>query len=651
MLVAMGTAAVIAAVIAAVAIHARIEMLDARARGRRQQLTAAMQGISEGLVMFDEERRAIVWNSLIEELAPRLKDVLRPGAKYESLFPRDDNPIARGGGDGTAADTVLHGERHLPDGRWIHVRETTTEGGYLVVSWTDITARKLAEQRMRSFLDNAPYAFVAVDAHGHIVLTNRAALEIFEYTEEELLGEHCRILVPSERRPQIVRLIAACLQGLGASAWDDDDELHAVRKNGEKFPVELTHSVLNFGRDSLVAFGISDITKRKQIEAQLRHSQKMEAVGQLTGGLAHDFNNLLTVVIGNLQLLEEGLPKDGSAQEQIQDALAAATRGSELTKRLLAFSRRQLLAPQSLDINRLVAELGPLVSKTVTPHVEIATKLAADLWLVEVDRSQLENALLNLAINARDAMSGGGKLTIETSNTSLDELYAARHPEVVPGDYVRLVVTDNGTGMTKEVLANAFQPFFSTKGAGRGSGLGLSMVYGFVKQSKGHIDIYSEPGYGTSVRIYLPRSDALAEDTTIVTITRPVIPSGQEKILLVDDDRPVRRAVALLLANLGYDVVEAGDGPEALAQLENGEPFDLLLTDIVMPGGMSGLDLAQRARKRRPDLKILLTSGYTDTAMLAQGILQPSDQILSKPYRKAELAEKVRSTLDQPARA
>jgi PAS domain S-box-containing protein len=645
-MVTLGTVAVIAAVIGAASIEGRIRALDAHVRGQWRQLTAAMQGISEGFILFDESRRAIVWNSLIEEMLPQLKGLLEPEARYAVLFPAAESPIAQARWVVEGSNKIRQSETPLADGRSLLIRETATASGHLVVSCTDITAHKRAKERLRSFFDKAPYASIAVNALGIIVHANRAALDMFGYKAEELIGQSCCVLAATERRQHMVRLVERLLQGSRETSTGHIARL-GVRKNGVKFPLEVMHGVLDFGSESLVVFAIADVTERQRIEAQLRHSQKMETVGQLTGGLAHDFNNLLTVVMGNLQLLEPNVAADPQSREQVRDALDAAERGAELTRRMLAFARRQLLAPQAADINRLVTEIAPLLKKTVTEEVEITTKCAADLWLVEVDKSQLESALLNLAINARDAMPEGGKLTIETENVSFDDIYTATHPDVGPGDYVRLVVTDSGTGMSKEVQEKAFEPFFTTK-EGSGSGLGLSMVYGFVKQSKGHVGIYSEVGYGTSVRIYLPRLDKSFEDTTIVTVSRRIVPSGKERILLVEDDTAVRRAVAQLLENLGYTVAEAANGAKALALLDDDETrFDLLLTDVVMPGGMSGLELSKRARERDPDLKVLLTSGYTDTAMLARGVLQPTDQILNKPYRRADLARKVRSVLDQ----
>jgi CheY-like chemotaxis protein len=328
----------------------------------------------------------------------------------------------------------------------------------------------------------------------------------------------------------------------------------------------------------------------------------------------------------------------------IEQALRAAERGAALTHRLLAFSRQQMLVTRSVDFNRLIGDMGELLRRTLGEHVEIELRLAKDLWPALADSGQVENSLLNLAINARDAMPDGGKLTIETSNVHLDEDYASHNAEVAPGDYVMMVVTDTGTGMPEDVLAHVFEPFFTTKEVGKGTGLGLSMIYGFAKQSGGHAKIYSEVGHGTTVRLYLPR---LANEAKLEAVA--VVPShkgGGETILVVEDNPDVRRLVLRQLRDLGYVVIEAANGPEALKVLDGGASIDLLFTDVVMPGGMTGRQLAEAAKTRRPGMKTLFTSGYTEDSILRLGKLDPGVRLLSKPYRKHELATRIRETLD-----
>jgi signal transduction histidine kinase len=388
-----------------------------------------------------------------------------------------------------------------------------------------------------------------------------------------------------------------------------------------------------------------DITERRATEQQLRQAQKMEAVGQLTGGIAHDFNNLLTVVLGNLQLLERTLRADERNHRRIRTAIEAVERGAELTRRLLAFSRRQRLEPKVVDANALLSGMDDLLHRALGEEVELEVARAGDLWLTKADQSQLETAILNLAINARDAMPGGGKLTVETANTHLDSEYASLHVEVTPGEYVLVAVSDTGTGIPKDVIDKVFQPFFTTKEPGKGTGLGLSMVHGFVKQSGGHIKVYSEPGCGTTVKIYLPREKVSALEDSGPTLEAVALASGQETILVVEDDAKVREIAVSLLRELGYRVLEAVDGPSALAVIEGEEAIDLLFSDIIMSGGMNGLELAQRARRRRPDLKVLHTSGYAEAAV-ARGSGLAADCLIGKPYRKEDLARKVRHALD-----
>ncbi len=383
--------------------------------------------------------------------------------------------------------------------------------------------------------------------------------------------------------------------------------------------------------------------EREKVEHALRQSQKMEAVGKLTGGVAHDFNNLLQVVGGNLQLLMKDVAGSDRAEQRVRNALAGVSRGSKLASQLLAFGRRQPLAPKVVNLGRFVRGLDDLLRRALGDGVEVETVISGGLWNSLVDPSQVENAILNLAINARDAMNGHGKLTIEAGNAALSDDYAGRHSEVTPGQYVMLAVTDTGHGMTAEIIERAFEPFFTTKGEGRGTGLGLSMVYGFVKQSNGHINIYSEPGHGTTVRIYLPRV-LQAEDIT-VDVDAGVIVGGSELVLAVEDDQDVRETVVELLSDLGYRVLKAKDASDALAIIESGAPIDVLFTDVVMPGPIRSPELARQARERLPNVAVLFTSGYTDNAIVHGGRLDPGIELLSKPYSREALARKLRHVL------
>ena len=394
---------------------------------------------------------------------------------------------------------------------------------------------------------------------------------------------------------------------------------------------------------------------RLKAEEALRQAQKMEAVGQLTGGIAHDFNNLLTVVFGGLDMIGRQIPLLPSGFVGARNmnrgrdmAIEAAKRAAVLTSRLLAFSRRQALEPRPIDANRLVADISELLRRSIGEAVSLETVLAGGLWRIFVDTNQLENAILNLSLNARDAMPEGGKLTIETANCFLDEHYVADLPEpVASGQFVMIAVTDSGVGMDKATIDRAFEPFFTTKDMGKGTGLGLSQVYGFIRQSGGHTRIYSEPGHGTTVKIYLPRyMGDIQSDETPKPLAQEEPASGVESILVVEDDPPLRAYACEVLRDLGYQVIEAGNAVEALAILDRGATIDLMFTDVVMPGGMNGRQLRDEALRRQPDLKVLYTTGYSRNAIVHNGQLDQGVNLLGKPYSHAELAAKIRALLD-----
>ncbi|SDE40419.1 PAS domain-containing protein [Limimaricola pyoseonensis] len=387
----------------------------------------------------------------------------------------------------------------------------------------------------------------------------------------------------------------------------------------------------------------------EEVNATLRQSQKMEAIGNLAGGVAHDFNNLLQAITGSLQLAQRGLEADSPAAQRIDQAMQAVDRGATLAAQLLAFGRRQPLEPRATDLGRLLGEIDPILRSAVGEGIAIETRVASGLWNTLIDSANLENALLNLAVNARDAMEGRGRLCIEVENATLDAAYARAQSDVVPGEYVCLAVTDEGSGMTSEVIDKIFEPFFTTKPEGRGTGLGMAMVYGFVKQSGGHVAIDSRPGRGTTVRIYLPRS-LRPEETAPPRVERPVA-GGSETILLVEDDVAVRRTARDLLEDLGYGVIEAADADEGLAAIESGRDLDLLLTDVVMPGRLTSRQMAERAQALHPGLPVLFASGYSRDAIVHDGRLDEGIQLLRKPYRREVLAQRLRELLDAPGGA
>jgi PAS domain S-box-containing protein len=503
-------------------------------------------------------------------------------------------------------------------------------------------ALRASEARYRQLVEFSLDA-IWIHTDDKLVYLNPEATRVFGVSDPaQLLGRKVDEIIHPDEHPR-ARARRTMMQTTGQRA--PLTVMKFLRTDGKPVLLEVKASPIEYeGRMSIVAVG-RDVTERLQLEEQLRQAQKLEAVGQLTGGIAHDFNNLLTVIVCNLDLLKE-LPKvPPAAIQSIDLALNAALRGADLTRQLVAFARRQSLVPQALSLNQRVSATVDLLQRTLGEQVEIKLVLAPDLWPATADPSQFESALVNLAINARDAMDRSGRLTIETANSHLDEDYTHANVDATVGDYVLLCVSDTGSGMTPEVLARAFEPFFTTK-THRGSGLGLSMVYGFARQSHGHVKIYSEPGRGTTVRLYLPRAAAKA---TVVAPAKPdqvQIARADERILVVEDNAEVRQTVVRQLHELGYDTVEAAGGSDALDILMQGERVDLMFSDIVMPGGIDGTQLAEAATALRPGLKVLLTSGFARASFQDGATSAYLKNLLSKPYRKTELAQRVRATLD-----
>lgn len=485
--------------------------------------------------------------------------------------------------------------------------------------------------RLTAVVETAVDGVILFDAQARILLFNPACERLFGYRAAEVMNLDIGMLMSiEERRPST-----------GHARRFATGETAGLRKDGSSFPMDL--SVGQAWQDGeLIYVGIiHDLTARKLTEQQLQQAQKMETVGQLSGGIAHDFNNLLTVIIGNAEHLSEQLKTRPDLRQFADDICESGERGAELTQRLLAFSRRQLLQPKPIDCRELLESMLKLLKRTLRENIEIKTAFGPGAIQAFADRAQLESAVLNLALNAQDAMPSGGRLTLSTELAAIDEDYRARHPEVASGAYTLISVTDDGEGMTPEVIEHAFEPFFTTKEVGKGSGLGLSMVYGFAKQSDGHVSIYSEQGLGTTVRIYLPRAGG-GQSPTDVPDSEDAAPRGHETILIAEDDPFVRSSVILRVEALGYRVVAAVNGQEALQRLRADPGIDMLFTDIVMPGGMSGWELADQARRIRPDLPVLFTSGYAPETLVEQGRAQAPAVVLTKPYRKAELAQRLR---------
>ena len=518
-----------------------------------------------------------------------------------------------------------------------------------LVVWTGLTVHALdlrlrdaeeeARQRaevLRAVMGSAPDAVITVDRHGVIRSANPAADRTFGYTEGELVGRPMKELVAAP----------LCANGTGAPAENAiGREVEGRRRNGSTFPAELSVAAFQLGGAAHSTVVVRDATARKKLEEQFRQAQKMEAVGRLAGGVAHDFNNLLTIINGYCEVLLTAQPHTNSdrvAAEAIRDA---GDRAAGLTRQLLTFSRKAIVEPQVLDLNEVVTRSAKLLGRLIGADVTLATAPAPDLALVRADLNQLEQVVMNLAVNARDAMPHGGRLTIETRNVRLGEGDVPAYPDLVPGRYVQLAVSDTGEGMTDEVKARVFEPFFTTKATGRGTGLGLAMVYGVVQTHGGHVGVYSEVGVGTTFKILLPATTE-AQPGNRPDEQAPVA-RGTETVLVAEDEDGVRRLARLSLERQGYKVLEATNGAEAIA-VAAAYPgaIHILVTDVVMPGGANGRTAAEAIRAQRPNLKVLYVSGYTDDAVVRHGIVAATDAFLQKPFTPQSLARKVRTVLD-----
>ncbi len=493
------------------------------------------------------------------------------------------------------------------------------------------------------------YAIFMLDPEGVVVNWNPGARRIKGYTREEIVGQHfSRFYTEPDLQaglPEKALETAARTGKFETEAW-------RVRKDGTIFWASVVINALRDANGTLLGFAkiTRDLTERRAAEERQRQSHKMEGIGQLTGGVAHDFNNLLTVIIGNLEALQRHLaderPDAHRLRRSVENAMRGARRAESLTQRLLAFARQQPLEPKSIDVGRLVSGMSDLLRRTLGEAVAVETVTGAGLWRAHADPNQLEIAIINLAVNARDAMPDGGRLTIETANVHLDERYATAQAEVVPGQYIMVAVTDNGSGMSPDIVAKAFDPFFTTKDIGHGTGLGLSQVYGFAKQSRGHVKIYSELGEGTTVKLYLPRIHVDADELQVEEAQDVVGGALKEVILVVEDDEDVRSYSVETLRELGYTVLEAPTGHAGLLMLESCPEIDVLFTDVGLPGGMNGRQLVEEARRRRANLKVLFTTGYARNAIVHDGRVDPGVELITKPFTRAQLGEKLRDILD-----
>jgi signal transduction histidine kinase/CHASE3 domain sensor protein/ActR/RegA family two-component response regulator len=499
----------------------------------------------------------------------------------------------------------------------------------------------LSERLLQATLDSVREGVAAFDGDRRLLAWNQTFARMLKLPRGTLRGSGT---LPAGRTPEIDRF-SEHFKTLDAEVKRTGRAALMESKEADGRSLEIFHNPAQDG-GSVTTF--LDRTEQRQTEEALRQTQKLEALGQMTGGVAHDFNNLLTVIIGATGLLRRAVGKDAQALQRIDMVIVAAERGARLIQQLLAFARRQPLEPTIVNLGTLMTEVLPMVRRAVGEKVEVECVTSGGLWNTTIDATQFQAAVLNLAINGRDAMPDGGKLTIEVANALLDDAYAAHHAEVEPGQYVMFAITDTGKGMDAATAMRALDPFFTTKPAGQGTGLGLPQVYGFVKQSGGHLKIYSEVGEGTTIKLYLPRN--LGQECSQPREAAALALTGTETILLADDDEIVRATVASMLENLGYDVITASSGAEAIAILEKGTAIDLLFTDVVMPGAIGGRKLAERAAEIHPAIKVLFTSGYTENSIVHNSRLDSGVEFLSKPYDRERLAMKVRRVLDGPAK-
>ena len=623
---------------------------EAALRESESRMRALLDASQDEILLMSIRGEVLAINKAAERrLAKRTGGADPVGAHLDRLLPRDQveqrMAIVR---QVASTATLVHCDTPIRS-RWFEfwfypVLQTDRSVSEVAVYAREITEQKKSQADLNKLfqaIQQSPMSVVITDRDGTIEYVNPEFTKVTGYTLAEAVGQNPHILKSGHTPPeQYADLWNTISRG---GVWRG--EFHNKKKNGELFwelasiaPVKDGEKITNF-----VAVK-EDITERREMEEQLRQSQKMQAVGQLTGGIAHDFNNLLAIVMGNLQLLGERVSGDAKAREYLDDALWSAKRGGELTHRLLAFARKQPLKPAIIDLNDVVRGMTELLRRTLGASIRIEESLAPNLWKVFADRGELENALVNLAVNARDAMRSAGTLTLETRNAVLDEDYAEQYEEVTPGEYVLLAVADTGTGMPPEIMQRVFEPFFTTKEVGQGSGLGLSMVYGFIKQSGGHISIYSRVGKGTSVKLYLPRtaSSPVAREEG----SPDVFPEnlGNKVVLVVEDEAKLRKVAVKMLDRLGLQSLQAETAKDALELLADTH-VDVLFTDIELPGGMNGTELADVAHQLYPEIKVLFTTGYARETTLHERGLHERAPWLLKPYSHQELARELKALL------
>ena len=550
-------------------------------------------------------------------------------------------------------DFVYRMRNHEGKSIWLHdfVNVLSDEEGPTLLRgfMIDVTEQKRAEEalrrsetKFRAMFESSRDA-LGVSRRGIHILANPAYVQMFGCGDaENLIGTPILDLIAPSEHEKVTNIVQARARGEYAP---DLYETLGRRKDGSEFEMETHVSTYTMDEEVHTFVILRDITDRKKSEEALRRAQKMEAIGRLTGGIAHDFNNMLGVILGNLELLELQT-SDTESRSLIASGLKSAKRAGNLTKQLLGFARRQPAHVAITDINRALLAMENLIARAITPEVHVDQNFARDLWPAKIDPGDFEDALLNLIINARDAMPAGGRLTLETLNCTLDQAYCDENPGATPGQYVRLTVSDSGTGIAREHSDRIFEPFFSTKPPGEGTGLGLALVFGFVERSAGHIQVFSEPGRGAAFQLYLPRAGGDEQTAKDRSTTSGAPAEGHETVLVVDDEEGYRILAQKSLTALGYRVLAAADGRQALEKLA-ADPVDLLFTDVVMPGGINGYELAEKAIAVHADLKVLLTSGYSDNPAPVKNQIASRGPLLAKPYAQADLANRVRIMLDK----
>lgn len=633
---------------------------------RRRTERALRQQTEERRRIFEASQDLIIITDaegLMTQVSPSAETIL--GFLPEEMVGRNaaefihaaDREAAKAG-----MRTLRRGRRaRNSDTRFIH-----KDGRVVMLSWMatwsepvhrhffigrDMTESRLAqetlhesEQLARNIIETSLDAFVQTDEAGTILNWNSQAEKIFGWPRDDILGKDlAKLIFVEPNHHELNSGLQRFLQS-GPGPIETRREVIVRRRNGTEFRAELSVTALKTRGGFVLNGFFRDLTDKIAAEERVRHAEKMQAIGQLTGGVAHDFNNILTVITGTIEILASAVEKEPQLAAITRMIDEAAARGADLTQHLLAFARRQPLQPREIDVNTLIMDTTKLLRPTLGEQIEIEAMFEDEICLATVDPNQLTTAILNLALNSRDAMPNGGKLTLETGWAYLDENYAELHDDVRPGRYALIAVSDTGSGIPAAIIDRVFDPFFTSKGLGKGTGLGLSMVYGLVKQSAGHIKIYSEEGHGTTIKIYLPpgTGGTLAAETSVATLVR----GGNETILVVEDDRLVREHALTQLRSLGYTTLQAANAAEALATIEAGHRIDLLFTDMIMPGSMNGYQLASEVQRRRLGIKVLFTSGYTENAIIHHGRLDSGVLLLAKPYRNSELARMIRKALD-----